>query len=436
MMVKEKETKTEYEFGGPIGAVSIIIFSHFIPYYLWYCTDLNNGVLALPSLTMLKEILHHIQPNYISMSLYLGFILFEAFLAWIIPGFEVEGLPLKHEGNKKLKYNCNAFQAWWITLSLIGVFYYTNVFKISVLVDYLPSLMLISTLFADFLALYLFFYTLITKNEHRMSGNFIYDFFMGASLNPRIGTLDLKMFAEARVSWILLFLLTLSSAMKQYETLGEITNSMWFILTAHFLYVNAIMKGEECIPTTWDIFYEKFGFMLIFWNFSGVPFVYYLQSFYIYKYSNYISVPSSVMITFFIILFFCYYIWDTAQSQRNRFRMMINNSYKYRYTFPQLPWGTLENPKYMDTKSGSKLLVDGWWRYARKIHYTVDICMAFLWGACCGLGSPIPYFYFCFFTGMIIHRANRDIHRCSQKYKTDWDRYCEKVPYLFVPFVY
>ena len=49
-------------------------------------------------------------------------------------------------------------------------------------------------------------------------------------------------------------------------------------------------KGEECIPQTWDIFHEKWsiyypihslrwskhfrwGFMVIFWNFSGVPFV-------------------------------------------------------------------------------------------------------------------------------------------------------------------
>lgn len=39
------------------------------------------------------------------------------------------------------------------------------------------------------------------------------------------------------------------------------------------LYINACAKGEECIPQTWDMFYEKDGFMLIFWNFAGVPFV-------------------------------------------------------------------------------------------------------------------------------------------------------------------
>ena len=194
--MKERE---EYEFGGPIGACFIIIFSHFIPYYLWFCVDLNNGNLALPTPSMLVEILESIKPTYTAIYIYLGFILFEAFLAWIIPGFVVEGLPLKHEGNKKLKYNCNAFQAWWITLSLVGLLYYTKVFKISMLVDYFPSLMLVSTVFADCLAIWLYIYTALTKTQHRMSGNILYDFFMGATLNPRLGALDLKMFAEGNI---------------------------------------------------------------------------------------------------------------------------------------------------------------------------------------------------------------------------------------------
>jgi hypothetical protein len=40
---------------------------------------------------------------------------------------------------------------------------------------------------------------------------------------------------------------------------------------AHFALESC--KGEECIPQTWDMFHEKWGFMVIFWNFAGVPFV-------------------------------------------------------------------------------------------------------------------------------------------------------------------
>ena len=37
---------------------------------------------------------------------------------------------------------------------------------------------------------------------------------------------------------------------------------------------------------------------------------------------------------------------------------------------------------------------------------------------------------------MILQRAGRDIARCKKKYGADWDRYCEEVPYLFIPYVF
>ncbi len=36
-------------------------------------------------------------------------------------------------------------------------------------------------------------------------------------------------------------------------------------------------------------------------------------------------------------------------SQKSRFRMQMQGSYKHRWTFPQLPWGTLKNPTYLQT---------------------------------------------------------------------------------------
>jgi len=54
----------------------------------------------------------------------------------------------------------------------------------------------------------------------------------------------------------------------------------------------------------------------------------------------------------------------------------------------------------------------------------------------CGFESFIPYFYVCFFLGMIIHRAHRDMERCKRKYKDDWDVYCKTVPYIYIPGIY
>lgn len=138
----------------------------------------------------------------------------------------------------------------------------------------------------------------------------------------------------------------------------------------------------------------------------------------------------------FILLLGAYYVWDTSQSQRNRFRMQIRGTFKPRKTFPQLPWGTLKHPDYLQTKHGNLLLVDGWWRYARKIHYTADVMMALSWGLICGFKNYLPYFYVTFFMIMIAHRTFRDITRCKQKYGDDWKTYCKKVPYLFIPYLF
>ena len=122
------------------------------------------------------------------------------------------------------------------------------------------------------------------------------------------------------------------------------------------------MKGEECIPTTWDIFYEKWGFMLIFWNLSGVPFTYCYSTLYLIKTSTGRALSHNPYYTAFLFtaLLCAYYVWDTANSQKNRFRMQQVGTYIPRNTFPQLPWGTLKNPKYIKTTHGSLLLISGW----------------------------------------------------------------------------
>ncbi len=88
--------------------------------------------------------------------------------------------------------------------------------------------------------------------------------------------------------------------------------------------------------------------MLIFWNISGVPYVYCFQSVYLFK-NSWIDYSVGTTMLIVAVLLAAYYIWDTAQSQKNRFRMQLKGTYVPRYSFPQLPWGTLQNPKYLQT---------------------------------------------------------------------------------------
>ena len=61
----------------------------------------------------------------------------------------------------------------------------------------------------------------------------------------RAGSVDLKMLAETRLAWMGVFYVTVGAAAKQAELYGSISGSMWFMLLAHFLCVHA---GGSCRP--------------------------------------------------------------------------------------------------------------------------------------------------------------------------------------------
>ena len=105
------------------------------------------------------------------------------------------------------------------------------------------------------------------------------------------------------------------------------------------------------IPVTWDIFYEKWGFMLIYWNLSGVPFVYRLIFILIVISHSYLNLKLRILILSFcstgsfviqkiglielpyafkvyllVSFLFVYWVWDTANSQK------VNTTHTSTYT--------------------------------------------------------------------------------------------------------
>ena len=226
--------------------------------------------------------------------------------------------------------------------------------------------------------------------------------------------------------------MTLSTTAKHTERFGAASAPLVFLVVAHGLYANACQKGEECVPTTWDVFHEKWGWMLIFWNLVGVPWVYSFNAYWLLA-NGPVEHSTAYMTALFVALFAAYYVWDTAQSQKNRHRMQERGELVARHAFPQLPWGTLERPRVLRTQGGGTLLVDGWWAWARKIHYSADIVMALTWALACGYRAALPFLYPAFFLVMIVHRARRDDARCRAKYGADWERYLALVPSRFIP---
>lgn len=442
---KKLDEEVIYEFGGPLGALSIMLIAPCMMYYFYSCLQLNHGRMLTPHSWedapaffrgLLAYIGTHAAPTTFGFTVYLLFCLFQFVLAWYMPGPIVKGLPIPSENGRQLEYRCNGVTSFYATLVVAFALHHYGIFPLTLIIERWGEIMTAAIVTANIITVLTYLVGVVSRRAFRMSGNVMYDIFMGAFLNPRIGRVDLKMWAEIRVPWVILFFLTVSCALKFQELHGYISTPFYFMILAHFLYVNACMKGEECIPTTWDIFYEKWGYMLIFWNFAGVPFTYCYSSIFLLKQASPVLNSPAHNALCFVLLLSGYYIWDTANSQKNRFRMKERGTYIPRFAFPQLPWGTLESPRYLTTKAGSKLLTDGWWAYARKIHYTADLMMALSWGLIAGSVAYLPFHYLTFFLTVLVHRVTRDVERCAQKYGEDWVEYCRIVPYIFIPYVY
>ncbi|MCJ1479666.1 C-24(28) sterol reductase [Lambiella insularis] len=382
-----KDAKRDYsghvEFGGSLGVSAITVGFPALMYYMWLGATYYDGHLPLPqSNETWKEFVQHIGglvyagafPTIKAWTIYWTFFIFEAACYLYLPGVTVKGKPLPHEGGKQLTYYCSGVWSFYVTIVAMVILHTTGLFKLYTLIDEFGPLMSVAIV-SGFLLSVIFYVSAIYRGaEHRMTGHLIYDFFMGAELNPRIfGLLDFKMFFEVRIPWYMLLLTSCGAAARQYEQFGWVSGELMFLVMAHFLYANACAKGEEMIVTT---------------------------------------------------------------CQKNAFRHEERGTLLVRNTFPQLPWRHIKNPKTISTDTEDSLFVDGWYAYARKIHYTCDFYFAISWAVVTGFGSPFPWFYPVFFSIMIVHRAIRDSQKCEAKYGEAWKEYTRQVPYLFIPYVF
>lgn len=340
-------------------------------YYMWIGATYYDGHFptTLPGesfTTFLSRMGHIIYtgafPSLRAWAIYWTFFLFEAVCYLQLPGIYTKGKPLRHANNKQLTYYCSAVWSFYTTLFVAALLHLTNIFKLYTIIDEFGPLMSVAIISGFLVSILAYASAILRGATHRMTGYPIYDFFMGAELNPRMfGLLDFKMFFEVRLPWYILLLITLGTAARQYENYGYVSGEVAFLCMAHFLYANACSKGEECIVPTWDMYYEKWGFMLIFWNLAGVPLSYCHCTLYLANHDpNIYRWNRLALAGLFVLYLFVYWIWDTANSQKNRFKAQLTGHDIERRNFPQLPWRTIKNPKTITSAEGDVVFVDGW----------------------------------------------------------------------------
>jgi delta14-sterol reductase len=425
------ETGTSGSFGGAptstrltasgFNVLSTVVLLLTLPplvYYLWICLEFYDGRLVLPS----PELLRHVPaPTPTSMAIFVGWFAFQALLQIYAPGKWIEGTPLAD--GTRLKYKMNGWFVWWFTWLVLALGVILHLFSPTILADQFGPLLSTTNVFTYLLSSYLYWHgkRFATKHE-RITGNVIYDFWLGSGLNPRLGDFDLKLFCEARPGLIGWVAIDLSLAAKQYELYGVVTLPMILVCFFHFWYIADYYFHEEAVLTTWDIKHENFGWMLCWGDLVWVPFIYTIQAYYLLQHTH--GLPWWGAAGIVLLNFGGYAIFRGSNIQKHNFRKD-----------PTKPvWG--RPAKYITTGRGSLLLYSGWWGLARHMNYLGDLMMGLAWCLPALFGSPLPYFYIFYFTILLVHRERRDNDMCAVRYGADWEEYRQRVPYRIVPGLY
>lgn len=232
-------------------------------YYMYIGATFYNGKLPLPEpnqpipefLAHLVDLVYtHAFPTKKAWLIYWSFLTFEGFAYLYFPGVYRVGKPLPHLNGAQLPYYCSAVWSWFATIALALTLHFTGLFRLTTLITDFGPIMSVAIVSGYLVSIVAYISALARGAQHRMTGSHIYDFFMGAELNPRMFKwIDMKMFFEVRIPWFVLFLLTLATALKQYEERGVVSGEVCFLLMAHFLYTNACAKGEDLIIPTWYV---------------------------------------------------------------------------------------------------------------------------------------------------------------------------------------
>jgi delta24(24(1))-sterol reductase len=251
----------EFEFGGSLGVSAMMVGFPLLMWYMWIGATYYDGRFPTRELgqgwgDFAKQLYDYVYegafPHARAWTIYWSFLVVEGLFYLFMPGVYAKGKPLPHKGGKQLEYYCSGLWSWYTTIALALVLHYFGIFKLYTLIDEFGPLMSVAIISGYLVSIIAYFSALARGAQHRMTGQPVYDFFMGAELNPRLfGWLDFKMFFEVRLPWFMLFLLSLGTAARQYDTFGYVSAEVGFVLMAHFLYANACAKGEELIVSTW-----------------------------------------------------------------------------------------------------------------------------------------------------------------------------------------
>jgi 7-dehydrocholesterol reductase len=423
-----------------LGPLFLIIACPIFAIVMWYTnTALHGSFIELSDMFQQQGIFSTL--SMIWAPVYLGsplawkiiaiFALFQLALMRILPGKIVDG-PITPAGNVPV-YKANGVLAFITTLATFCLCCFVlKLFPATIVYDNFGYILGALNIFSLLFCLFLYFKGRYapSSSDAGLSGNFIFDYYWGTELYPKVFGWHLKKFITCRFGMMSWGIILISYAAKQQSLYGFISNSMLISVGLQLLYIAKFYWWETGYLRSLDIMHDRAGFYICWGCMVWVPCIYTSPSMYLVLHPIILTTHAAVGI--FTAGIVCILVNYLADRQRQRVRATGGQC----NVWGKKPLITLAT--YTTERGETKqniILASGWWGISRHFHYLPEIGAAFCWSVPALFTNFAPYFYVIFLTFLLFDRAFRDDRRCAKKYGRFWDNYCKLVPYKIIPFV-
>ena len=352
----------------------------------------------------------------------------------LVPGRTVYG-PLTPKGNRP-QYTDNGFACFLITMAVFMVLTLVTktFFSVSptIVYDRFDEVLVLLNFFSLLFCLALYVKGLLapSTSDSGSSGNFIFDYYWGTELYPRVLGFDVKVFTNCRFGMTVWPLLVCVFALKSYEVHG-VVDSMLVSAVLQMIYFTKFFWWEAGYMCTIDIMVDRAGYYICWGCLVFVPGLYSSVSLSLVQQPVVLGLPLSLLMLSLGAV--SIYVNYDADEQKLAVR---------RADGACLVWGrkpTIIRAKYKLDSGESResiLLASGWWGLARHFHYVPEILLAFFWSVPGLFSTGLPYTYTVWLVLLLTHRSYRDDTKCHKKYGRYWEQYCQQVPHRIIPYVF
>jgi len=369
-----------------------------------------------------------------TFSVIFGYFAWAIFWMRVLPGKKVYGT-ITPKGNLPV-YTDNGFLHYLVTMAgfaILTIALKCNGMTPTVVYDRFGDLLAFMNVFALVFVFFLYLkgtYFPSTNDSGKTGGGFIFDYYWGTELYPRICSIDVKVLTNCRFGMTIWPLLVCIYALKSYELYGFV-DSVFVTAVLQLFYITKFFTWEAGYMQTIDIIVDRAGFYICWGCLCWLPALYPMVSQYLVTHPVRLGTPlAATVLSLGLLSTLINYLADL---QRQQVRAADGKC---------LVWG--KEPEIIramykidgGVERESILLASGWWGISRHFHYIPEILLSFFWTVTTGFEHLLPYTYVLFLITLLTHRSFRDENKCSKKYGAYWEQYCVRVPYRIVPYVF